>query len=155
MEQCFDCGKPCGRRHAVSWMNNEDFLCDSCFNKRQTSAVKAFGGFLFLVFAVGLSWVVSLTVLKPIAAASGYDTAKSVAVGLGIGGVILFFILRYVAGRTAGCLFRMVVKLVGFLAYALGVGLLFLTFLMEDQLKDIVAVKDSNGNAAAEEVGHQ
>ena len=155
MEQCCECGKPCGRRHALGWMNNQDFLCDSCARKRQSVAIKAFGGFLFLLFAVLLSVVIAITVLKPIVVASGYDTAKGISIGLGIGGVILFFILRYVAGKTKGCLFRMIVKMVGFVTYALGIGLLFLTFLLEDQFKSLVGVKDSNNNTSTEEVSQQ
>ena len=155
MEQCYDCGKPCGRRHTIGWMNNQDFLCDSCARKRQSNAVKAFGGFLFLIVAVALSVVVTLTVLKPIAATSGYDTARGVAIGLGIGGVVLFFVFRYIAGKTNGCLFRMIVKFVGFVAYALGVGLLFLTFLLNESFKGLMGVKDTANNAAAEEVSAQ
>jgi len=155
MVQCHECGAPCGKRHPLGWMNNHDFLCDKCARKRQSNGIKAFGGFLFLLFAVALSVVVAITVLKPIATSSGYDTAKGLSIGLGIGGVVLFFVLRYIAGKTDGCLVRMIVKLVGFISYALGVGLLFLTFLMEGQLKNLVGVKDSNNNAAVEEVRAQ
>lgn len=150
MEQCYDCGAPCGRRHSLGWMNNQDFLCDKCARKRQSNGVKAFGGFLFLGLGLGLSAVIATTVLKPIAATSGYDAAKGMSIGLGIGGVVLFFIFRYIAGKTNGCLFRMIVKLVGFLAYALGVGLLFFTFLMEGQFKTFLGIKDSNDNTPAE-----
>lgn len=153
MEQCYECGKPCGRRHPMGWMNNQDFLCDSCASKRQSGAIKAAGGFLFLVFAVALSVAMAIGVLKPIATNSGYDTAKGISIGLGVGGVVLFFILRYVAGKASGCLIRMIAKLVGFVAYALGIGLLFLTFLLNDQFKSLVGVVDSNVNAHAEEVG--
>ena len=82
---------------------------------------------------------------------SGYDAARGVSIGLGIGGVVLFFVLRYVAGKTKGCLFRMLVKMVGFVAYALGIGLLFLTFLLGGQFKSLLGVKDSNSNATTEE----
>ena len=155
MEQCYECGKPCGRRHTIGWMNNHDFLCDSCARKRQSNGIKAFGGFLFLLFAVALSVVVALKVLGPIATASGYDTAKGVSIGLGIGGVVLYFIFRYFAGKASGCLFRMIVKMVGFIVYALGIGLLFLTFLLENQFKSLVGVKDSDNTAATEEVSQQ
>ena len=149
MEQCCECGAPCGKRHTTGWMNNHDFLCDSCARKRQSNGIKAFFGFLFLLFAVALSVVVAITVLKPIAASAGYATAKGLAIGLGIGGVVLFFVLRYIAGKTSGCLFRMIVKMVGFVAYALGVGLLFLTFLLEGQLKNLVGVKGSDVDFSA------
>lgn len=151
MEQCCECGAPCGKRHTTGWMNNHDFLCDKCARKRQSNAVKAFGGFLFLVFAVALSVVTTLTVLKPIAVASGYDTAKGVSIGLGVGGVVLFFVFRYIAGKTSGCLFRILIKIVGFVVYALGIGLLFLTFLLDEQFKGLMGVKDSSNNAPAEE----
>ena len=150
MEQCYDCGKPCGKRHTIGWMNNHDFLCDSCARKRQSNGIKAFFGFLFLLFAVGLSVVVAITVLKPIAASSGYATTKGLSIGLGVGGVVLFFVLRYVAGKASGCIFRMIVKMAGFIVYALGIGLLFMTFLMEDQFKTLVGVKDLDNNAATE-----
>ena len=152
MAQCYDCGAPCGRRHTTGWMNNHDFLCDKCARKRQSNAVKAVGGFLFLMFAVALSVVVTLTVLKPIAAASGFEVAKGVSIGLGIGGVVLFFVCRYIAGKTSGCLIRMIVKVAGFAAYALGIGLLFLTFLMGEQFKSLMGVKDSSGDVPAEEM---
>ena len=155
MEQCYDCGKPCGRRHTIGWMNNHDFLCDSCARKRQSNAVKAFGGFLFLMLAVALSVIVILTVLKPIAATSGYDTARGVSIGLGIGGVILFFVFRYIAGKANGCLFRMIVKLIGFLAYALGIGLLFVTFLLNEQFKGLMGIKDTPSNTVSEETNQQ
>ena len=102
-----------------------------------------------------MSAIVTLTVLKPIAAASGYDTARGVSIGLGIGGVILFFVFRYIAGKTNGCLFRMIVKLIGFLAYALGIGLLFVTFLLNEQFKGLMGVKDTPNNTASGEVGQQ
>ena len=155
MEQCYDCGKPCGKRHTIGWMNNQDFLCDSCARKRQSNGIKAFGGFLFLLLAVALSVIVAITVLKPIAASSGYDTAKGLSIGLGIGGVVLFFVFRYIAGKASGCLFRMIIKMVGFIVYALGIGLLFLTFLLEDQFKSLVGVNDSDNNVATEEVRPQ
>lgn len=44
----------------------------------------------------------------------------------------------------------MIVKLVGFLAYALGVGLLFFTFLMEEPFKTLLGVNDSNNGAMTE-----
>lgn len=151
MEQCYDCGAPCGRRHAVSGIfNNHDFLCDKCARKRQSNGGKAFLGFLFLGLAVGLSAVVICTVLKPIAASSGYGSARGLSIGLGIGGVILYFIFRFIADKTKGCLLRMIVKLVGFLAYALGVGLLFFTFLMEEPFKTFLGVKDSSDDATTE-----
>jgi len=149
MAQCYDCGAPCGKRHTTGWMNNHDFLCDKCARKRQSNAIKAFGGFVFLLFAVALSVGVAIGVLKPIAASAGYDAAKGLAIGLGIGGVVLFFILRYIAGKTDGCFVRMIVKLVGFVSYALGVGLLFLTFLLEGQLKSLVGENDSPEDCAA------
>lgn len=152
MEQCYDCGKPCGKRHTIGWMNNHDFLCDSCARKRQSNAVKAFGGFMFLFFAVALSIGVSIGVFKPMAMSSGFDAVRSASIGLGVGGIVLFFILRFVAGKTSGCLFRLVVKLVGFVAYALGIGLLFLTFLLEDQFKSLVGLEDAADKAATEEV---
>ena len=155
MEQCYECGAPCGKRHPISWMNNEDFLCDSCARKRQKGFVKALGGFMFLLFAVALSVVVAITVLKPIAASYGYDTAKGLSIGLGIGGVVLFFVLRYIAGKTNGCLVRMAVKTVGFIAYAMGVGLLFLTVLLEGQLKNLIGVKDSEINTTAADHANQ
>lgn len=149
MEQCHECGAPCGKRNPLGWMNNQDFLCDKCARKRQSNGIKAIGGLLFLFFGIALSVIVAITVLKPIAASSGYDTAKGLSIGLGIGGVVLFFVLRYIAGKTSGCLVRMIVKLVGFLSYALGIGLLFLTFLLEGQLKNFVGVKDSDVNTPA------
>ena len=151
MEQCYDCGAPCGRRHSVSGIfNNNDFLCDKCARKRQSNGVKAFWGFLFLGLGLGLSAVVISTVLKPIAASSGYGSARGLSIGLGIGGVVLYFIFRFIADRTKGCLVRMIVKLVGFLAYALGVGLLFFTFLMEKPFKTFLGVTDSSNGATIE-----
>ena len=98
---------------------------------------------MFLFFAVVLSCIVAVTVLKPIAASSGYAAAKGLSIGLGIGGVVLFFVLRYIAGKTDGCLTRMLVKTIGFIAYALGVGLLFVTCLLEGHLKALVGVEDA------------
>ena len=155
MVQCYECGKPCGRRHTIGWMNNSDFLCDNCARKRTSNGIKAFGGFLFLLFAVLLSVIVALFVLKPMAVASGYGMAKSAAIGIGIGGVVLYFILRYVAGKATGCLFRMLVKLIGFLLYTLGVGMLFITFLLEDQFKGLVGLERENSNVSTEEVQQQ
>ena len=155
MVQCCECGKPCGRRHTIGWMNNSDFLCDSCARKRASNGIKAFGGFLFLCFAVLLSIVVAMTVVKPIAATSGYDMAKSVGIGIGIGGVVLYFVLRYVSGKITGCLFRMIVKFIGFLLYTLGVGMLFITFLLEDQFKSLIGIENVNNNTVTEEVQKQ
>ena len=107
------------------------------------------------MLAVALSVIVILTVLKPIAATSGYDTARGASIGLGIGGVILFFVFRYIAGKANGCLFRMIVKLIGFLAYALGIGLLFVTFLLNEQFKGLMGIKDTPSNAASEEANQQ
>ena len=63
---------------------------------------------------------------------------------------MLYFIFRFIADRTKGCLVRMIVKLVGFLAYALGVGLLFFTFLMEKTFKTFLGVTDSSNGATIE-----
>lgn len=147
MEQCYDCGAPCGRRNPVSGLfNNNTFLCDKCARKRVSNGVKAFSGFLFLCLGVVLSAVVSCTVLKPIAASSGYDCARGLSIGLGIGGVVLHFISRFIADRTKGCLVRMIVKFVGFIAYALGVGLLIVTFLIEEPFKTLLGVKDPSSS---------
>ena len=86
--------------------------------------------------------VFTLFILKPMAASSGYGTARSVAIGIGIGGIVSYFILRFIANRTSGCLFRMVLKIAGWLLYALGIGLLFSMFLLEDSMKDLMDVKD-------------
>ena len=151
MVQCNDCGAPCGRRNSVGGIfNNNVFLCDKCARKRLSNGVKAFGGFLFLCLGVGLSAVVICTVLKPIATSSGYDRARGLSIGLGIGGVVLYFIFRFIADKTKGCLVRMIVKFVGFIAYALGVGLLFFTFLMEKPYKTLLGVKDPSSDAPTE-----
>ena len=82
------------------------------------------------------------------AASSGYAAAKSMAIGVGVGGVIAYFILRFIANRTSGCLFRMVLKIVGWLLYTLGIGLLVTTFLLEDSLKKLIDVKENSAPAA-------
>ena len=151
MVQCDDCGAPCGRRNRVDGIfNNDRFLCDKCASKRRSDGLKAFGGFLFLCLGVGLSAVVICTVLKPIAASYGYDCARGLSIGLGVGGVVLYFIFRFIADKTKGCLVRMIVKFVGFIAYALGVGLLFFTFLMGKQFKTFLGVKDPSSDATTE-----
>ena len=60
-----------------------------------------------------------------------------------------------VAGKATGCLFRMIAKFIGFILYALGVGLLFITFLLEDQFKGLVGVENAKSNTSTEEVQQQ
>jgi hypothetical protein len=49
----------------------------------------------------------------------------------------------------------MIVKLIGCLAYALGIGLLFVTFLLNEQFKGLMGVKDTPNNTASEETNQQ
>ena len=144
MTQCEDCGAPCGTLYPASQgiFNNGRFVCGKCHRARQTKAIKAFWGFWFLFCAVISAIVFTLYILKPMAASSGYAAAKGVAVGVGIGSVIAYFILRFIANRTSGCLFRMALKIAGWLLYTLGIGLLFSMFLLEDSMKDLMDVKD-------------
>ena len=138
MTQCQDCGRPCGTRHPVGFSGG--YYCNECYQKHQSNVLKCIGGLLFLTFAVILTAIVSFTLLKPIAATMGYATAKYTAIGLGIGGCVGYFVLRDIAGRVSGCLFRVSIRLLGFLVYALGVGMLFTVFLCEDQLKSCCGV---------------
>jgi len=149
MTQCYDCGAPCGKRHPTGWQN-EHFWCDKCARKHSKNAVQVIIGILFLAFAAVLTAIVACTILKPIASSSGYGTAKGLAIGFGVGGVVLYFVMRSFAGKVDGCLVRMVVKLLGFFAFALGVGMLIVTFLAEDTLKDCLGVKVANDAPVSE-----
>ena len=140
MEQCVDCGEPCGKRHPTG-LGAKTYLCDSCARKRANGKVQCVVGLIFLLFGAALSAVVTMTVLHPLAADSGYGAARGLAIGIGIGGVVLYFVLRSVAGRIDGCLLRMIVKFIGSISLATGIVMLFLTFLLEDQFKDMLGVK--------------
>ena len=155
MIQCEDCGAPCGTLYPASHgiFNNGRFVCGKCHRARQSNAIKAFGGFWFLAGAVVTAIVFTLFILKPMAASSGYDTARSVAIGIGIGGIVSYFILRFIANRNSGCLFRMVLKIAGWLLYTLGIGLLVSTFVLEDSMKGLMGVKD--GAAPVAEVSSE
>lgn len=150
MVQCEDCGAPCGTLYPASQgiFNNGRFVCAKCHRARQSKAIKAFWGFWYLTCAVVASIVFAVYVLKPMAAYSGYDAARSLAIGVGVAGVIVYFILRFLANRTSGCLPRMVLKIVGWLLYTLGIGLLVTTFLLEDSLKKLIDVKENSAPVA-------
>lgn len=155
MVQCEDCGAPCGTLYPASQgiFNNGRFVCGKCHRARQSKAIKAFWGFWFLFCAVIVASIFILYILKPMAASSGYAAAKSMAIGVGVGGVIAYFILRFIANRTSGCLFRMVLKIAGWLLYTLGIGLLVSTFVLEDSMKGLMGVKD--GAAPVAEVSSE
>ena len=120
-----------------------------------SKAGKAFVGLCFLTVAVVMSVIFACMVLKPTAAASGYDAAKGLAIGVGVGGIVAYFVLRFLANRTSGCLFRMVFKLLAFVLYALGIGLLFTTFLLEDPFKSLLGVKDKASEVRVEDASLQ
>lgn len=143
MIQCYDCGAPCGKRHPTGW-RNEHFWCDKCARKHTSNAFQVFIGVLFLAFSAIVTGIVGCTVLRPIAQASGYATAKFVAIGMGLGGIVLFVLFRIVAGKVSGCMARMLVKLIGFLAFALGVGMLVVTFMLENSLKGMLGVGEQD-----------
>jgi len=146
MTQCQDCGCLCGTRHSAGLFGG--YYCNECYQKHQSNAWKCIGGVLFLALAAILTAIVSCTLLKQIAALMGYATAKYTAIGLGVGGCVGYFVLRNIAGKVSGCLFRAPIKLLGFLVYALGVGMLIVTFLCEGQLKSCCGVAaDSEGSA--------
>lgn len=155
MAQCEDCGAPCGKLYPASQglFNNGRFVCGKCHRARMSKAKQAFVGFWFLTCAVAVSIAFTVYVLKPMAASSGYDAARSMSIGVGVVGVIAYFIFRFIANRTSGCLPRMVLKIAAWLLYALGIGLLFTTFLLEDSMKKLMDVKD--GAAPVAEVNQQ
>lgn len=148
MVQCYDCGAPCGKRHPTGW-RNEHFWCDACARKHSSNAFQCFIGMLFLGFSAILTGIVSCTGLRMVATQFGYGTAKIVALGLGFGGVVLYFVFRTIAGKTNGCLFRMLVKFVGFILFALGVGMLIVVFLAEGTFKECVGVEKATENVPA------
>ena len=142
--QCQDCGRLCGTRHSAGLFGG--YYCNECYRKHQSNAWKCIGGVIFLALAAILSAIVSCTVLRHIASSMGFATAKYTAIGLGVGGCIMHFVLRSIAGKVSGCLFRAPIKLLGLMVYALGVGMLILTFLCENQLKACCGVAEcSNG----------
>lgn len=80
--------------------------------------------------------------LRGLAGVIGYDATRIATVALGIGGIVGFFVLRKVAGNIDGCLVRMLTKLVGWLVYAAGIGLLILSLFLGDQFKACLGVED-------------
>ena len=140
MATCYDCGAPCGKRNPTGW-RNEHFWCDRCARKHANSAVQLILGIIFLAFSAIVTAIVCCTVFRPLVPSLGYGTVKVLAIGSGVGGVVLFMVLRSVAARTDGCLFRMLVKFVGFLLLALGVGLLITVFLAESTFKASLGVE--------------
>lgn len=148
MVQCYDCGALCGKSNPTSW-RNEHFWCDKCARKHSKATAQFILGMLFLVFAAVLAGAFACVVLRPIASAAGYDTAKGCAIGFGIGGIAVYAYMRHLAKTVDGCLVRMITKTVGFLALATGIGLLIVTFFKENVLKNIVCVETSNESSAA------
>ena len=144
MATCVDCGRICGTRHTVGWRPDSGYLCSKCASKRQSNAFKVILGVIFLAFAAVLSGVVVMTVIKPIVASQGFDLGKYVAIGLGVGGIVIYVITRALTNRISGCFFRLVLKLVGFVFYALGVGLLIIVFLLSGEFKDMVGATPNN-----------
>ncbi len=144
MVQCDNCGAPCGRRHptaAFDW-RCERFLCDKCAREQAKTAGRIVLGVIFLAFSAVLTAAFLATVLQPLALVSGYSVAKGVAIGTGVGCIVFYFVLRYVSGRVkgcVGCLVRLLSKVIGLMAYALGIGLLIVAFLCEDTLKEAIS----------------
>ena len=148
MVQCYDCGALCGKSNPTSW-RNEHFWCDKCARKHSKATAQFILGMLFLIFAAVLAGAFACVVLRPIASAAGYDTAKGCAIGFGIGWIAVYAYMRHLAKTVDGCLVRMITKTVGFLALATGIGLLIVTFFKENVLKNIVCVETSNESSAA------
>lgn len=145
MAQCQECGCLCGTRHSASMWGG--YYCDDCYEKHQSNAMKCIGGIIFLCIAAVLTGVVALLLLKPITASVGYSVARGTAIGIGIGGCIGYFVFRNLAGKTSGCLTRAFFKLVGFLVYALGVGMLIVSIFCNDQLKSCCGVEEAAQNS--------
>ena len=150
MIQCYDCGAPCGKRHPTG-LRGEHFWCDKCARKHTSAQWQTILGLIFLAFAACISGIFSCTVLRWLAGSVGYTTTKYVAIGSGVGGVVLYAIFRSLAGKANGCLFRLLVKFLGFISLALGVGMLIVVFLLESTFKDMVMEgNEDNGTPAAE-----
>lgn len=149
MATCYDCGAPCGKRHPTGW-RNEHFWCDKCARKHAGAVGQLILAFIFLAFSAIVTAIVCCTVLRPLVPSLGYGVVKSIAIGMGVGGVVLFLMLRAIAARTNGCLLRMLVKFVGFLLFALGVGMLISVFLGESTFKDCLGVeKEAKADVSA------
>lgn len=144
MATCVDCGRLCGTRHTVGWRPDSGYLCPKCASKRQSNAFKVILGVIFLAFAAILSSIVVMTVIKPIVGAQGFDFGRNIALGIGVGGIVIYVLTRFATNRISGCFFRMLLKFVGFVFYALGVGLLIIIFLLSGEFKDMVGAAPSN-----------
>ena len=151
MIQCYDCGAPCGRRHPTGW-RGEHFWCDKCARKHTSAQWQTILGVIFLAFTACISGIFSCTVLRGLAGSVGYTTTKYVAIGSGVGGVVLYVIFRALAGKASGCLFRLLVKFLGFISLALGVGMLIVVFLLESTFKDMVMEGNETNETPAAEV---
>ena len=93
MATCYDCGAPCGKRNPTGW-RNEHFWCDRCARKHANSAVQLILGIIFLAFSAIVTAIVCCTVFRPLVPSLGYGTVKVLAIGSGVGGVVLFMVLR-------------------------------------------------------------
>lgn len=143
MVQCHDCGALCGKNNPTSW-RNDSFWCNKCARKHRSNAIAVIKGLIFLAFSAVVTGVIAATVLKSIGKVFGYNGVSIAAIGLGVGGVVLYFVMRTIAARTDGCLARMFIKLLGFLAYAMGVGMIIMSIFLRDQLRELCVEEKSS-----------
>lgn len=155
MAICNECGRVCGYRHPVN-MFSESYLCNSCFKEHQSNQWKVIGGMIFLAISAIATGVYMNMVAAPIANACGYATAKNVSVAIAIAGVAGYIPMKSIAGRASGCLWRVFLRLAGFILYALGFGLLIAIFLLSDAFRSGLGIDDGGDAerpAAAEQSG--
>ena len=127
---CVSCGAPCGTLYPYGFAERDKFLCRKCYNQRLSNNFKTFLGLLYLTLCVVLAAVFIGSVLDPIAGKVGVGAARNIAFGVCGGCLVGFFALRTLANHTKGCLFRLALKFLSWIACALGVGLLLATTLL-------------------------
>lgn len=138
--QCCDCGKPCGLRNPESWRGDR-YRCEICALKYSNHKVKVILGCLFLALSALLAMAVTAQVFRPFLGRISYDTVKSIAIGSGVVSIILYIATRVLTNKVGGCLVRVTGKMVGFFAYAYGLGILILTLFFESHFKLVLGVE--------------
>ena len=148
--------RECGRRLAIgeghtgfisnSWKGG--LLCNKCY-KSQKSTI---AGFLLLVvgcIAGGIPGMYTISRLGWAVDKWGFAGARNLVVGIGVAGFFLWFVCRTMKTQVKGCVFRLLLIFIGFVALWFGICLEFCAFIDDAKL-----LKDSWGiqkNAPIEE----
>lgn len=160
MSCCAKCGKILapgeGKVSCLGNFRHPGLVCTSC----EKEARNAVGAFFYLVFGMIIgavtSGVAAGIVGNALSDSIGYAGVKGIAIGLMVGGAVLFAVCHFIGKHISGCVAKLFFALIGFVALWFAIGMAFMTFYNDGNfLKKVCGVQEDPPAAVQQSELHE